>query len=242
MKTLLIIITTIISSAYSITAQDNKDIRIPLLGEITPRFEATSTIGKISFPEDYFGKWKIIFSHPAAFTPVCSSEIIELALKQEDFKKLNTAIIVTSTDGLNSHIEWVKSIESFSYKENVNVKIDFPLVSDVGLEIAKKFGMIHPYSNTTKDVRGVFIIDPENKIQALFFYPNSVGRNIDEILRTLKALQTTYKQSVMTPANWLPGDDVLIPSPSSAIEADKLKAKNDPNLHEVAWYMWFKKN
>lgn len=242
MKNLIVTIAVLISIVNTSIAQEIKDMRIPLLGEITSRFSAPSTTGKVEFPADFYGKWKILFFHPADFTPVCTSEIIELALLQDEFKKLNTSLIVISTDGLNSHIEWVKSIESFSYKENKSIKINFPLVSDAGLEISKKFGMLHPYSNTTKDVRGVFIIDPENRIQAMNFYPNSVGRNIDEIKRTLEALQATENKTVLTPANWKPGDDVLIPSPASIVEAEKLKGKNDPNLQQIAWYMWYKKN
>jgi peroxiredoxin (alkyl hydroperoxide reductase subunit C) len=241
MKSSLIISTFILLLTWQGFTQDNKDIRIPLLGEISPRFTASSTLGKINFPDDYFGKWKILFSHPADFTPVCTSEIIELTNLQQDFKDLNTAILVISTDGLNSHIEWVKSIESLEYKDHKNIKVEFPLVSDVGLEISKKFGMLHPYSNTTKDVRGVFIIDPENKIQATFFYPATVGRNMEEIKRTLIALQTHDKDYCLTPANWRPGDDVLIPSPASSDDAQKLRKKNDPNLKEIAWYMWLKK-
>lgn len=241
MKSITIILTLFFTLSLYTIAQDNKDIRIPLIGEITPRFNGVSTHGKINFPEDYFGKWKILFSHPADFTPVCTSEIIELANLQEDFKDLNTAIIVISTDGINSHMEWVKSIESLEYKDHKNIKVQFPLVSDVGLEISKKFGMLHPYSNTTRDVRGVFIVDPDNKIQALFYYPPTVGRNMNEIKRTLIALQTHDKEACLTPANWKPGEDVLIPSPSSAAEAQKLRDKKDPNLSEIAWYMWLKK-
>jgi len=241
MKTSLIITSLLFLLNWQGFTQDNKDIRIPLLGEISPRFTATSTLGKINFPDDYFGKWKILFSHPADFTPVCTSEMIELASLQQDFKDLNCAIVVVSTDGLNSHIEWVKSIEGLEYKDHKNIKIEFPLVSDAGLEISKKFGMLHPYSNTTKDVRGVFIIDPDNKIQAMFFYPSTVGRNVEEIKRTLIALQTHDKDYCLTPANWKPGDDVLIPSPASSVDAQKLRDKKDPDLNEIAWYMWLKK-
>ena len=241
MKTILITSFIFLSFVNYNFSQENKDIRIPLIGESAPSFEANSTIGNIKFPDDYFGKWKILFSHPADFTPVCTSEILELSALQTEFKDLNTAIIVISTDGINSHIEWVKSIENLEYNEKKTEKIQFPLVSDANLEISKKYGMLHPYSNSSKDVRGVFIIDPNNKIQAMFFYPTTVGRNLEEIKRTLIALQTHEKNSVMTPANWTPGEEVLIPSPKTIEESEKIKEKKDPNLREVAWYMWLKK-
>jgi peroxiredoxin (alkyl hydroperoxide reductase subunit C) len=220
---------------------ENKEVRIPLIGETAPSFTAESTNGKITFPDDYYGKWKILFSHPAAFTPVCSSELIDLADMQEDFDKLDTKIIVVSTDGLNSHIAWKKSMEEIRYNDKETPKINFPLISDNNLDISKKYGMIHSYSSTTRDIRGVFIIDPNEKIRAIFFYPMNVGRNIDEIKRTLMALQMADHKNVLTPANWMPGGDVLIPAPKSEADADKLAAKKDPNLRELAWYMWLKK-
>ena len=154
---------------------------------------------------------------------------------------MKTEVLVLSTDGLNSHIEWVKSLEAMKYKETKCPSINFPLIADESLEISKKYGMLHPGSSTTRNVRGVFIIDPENKIQALFYYPLTIGRNLDEIKRTLAALQTNYAHNVFTPANWNPGDEVLLPSPTSIREAEKLKSKNDPDLREIEWYMWMKK-
>ena len=222
-------------------SQDNKDIRIPLIGETAPSFTAESTNGKITFPDDYYGKWKILFSHPAAFTPVCSSELIELAEMQKDLDKMDTKVIVISTDGINSHIAWKKSMESIRYKDLETPKINFPMISDNGLEVSRKYGMIHSYSSTTRDIRGVFIIDPNDKIRAIFFYPMNVGRNMDEIKRTVMALQMADGKNVLTPANWLPGGEVLIPAPKTEADADKLAAKNDPDLHELAWYMWFTK-
>jgi peroxiredoxin (alkyl hydroperoxide reductase subunit C) len=226
--------------ASNLFSQDNKEVRIPLIGETAPSFTAESTNGKITFPDDYYGKWKILFSHPAAFTPVCSSELIEIADMQEDFDRLDTKIIVVSTDGLNSHLAWKKSMEEIRYHDKQTPKINFPLISDNNLEVSKKYGMIHSYSSTTKDIRGVFIVDPNEKIRAIFFYPMNVGRNIDEIKRTLIALQMADHKNVLTPANWMPGDAVLIPAPKTEADADKLAAKNDPDLHELAWYMWLK--
>lgn len=240
MKNRILIIALILFS-LRIMSQSVDDVKIPLIGDSSPKFTAETTLGKINFPDDYYGKWKILFSHPADFTPVCSSEILELSYMQDDFKKLNTQILVLSTDGINSHMEWIKSLESFQYKERESVKVEFPLISDIGLDISRQFGMIHSNSSKTKNIRGVFIIDPENKIRAIFFYPMTVGRNLEEIKRTLIALQESDKKDVLIPANWKEGDDVLIHSPKSVEESNKMKEKNDSKLYSYAWYMWFKK-
>jgi len=227
--------------AGQLLSQEKKETRIPLLGEMAPQFTAESTKGRITFPDDYNMKWKILFSHPSDFTPVCSSELLELASMQGDFDKLDAKIVVISTDGLESHLEWIRSLEGISYKGRPKVKIDFPLVADKTLDVSKKYGMIHSYTSITKDIRGVFIIDPNDRVRAVFFYPIDVGRNLDEIKRTLIALQTTEKKNVLTPANWNPGQDALIPAPKSVSEADKLSKKGDPGLYSLAWYLWFKK-
>lgn len=221
--------------------QDSKVPRIPLIGEAAPQFTAESTTGTINFPGDYYAKWKILFSHPADFTAVCSSEILELANLQNDFKNLNTQLVVVSTDAVSSHIEWVKSLESTKYKSRQPVKINFPLVSDKSMEVSKAYGMIHSYSSTTKDVRGVFIIDPNDKIRAIFFYPMEIGRNLDEIKRTLIALQTAEKNNVLIPADWQPGQDVMLHSPKTTAEADKLSENKTAGVYSINWYMWFKK-
>lgn len=240
-KNAILLLMILLFSSSFLQAQDKEISRIPLIGEDAPSFVANSTVGEIKFPEDFFSKWKIIFSHPADFTPVCSSEILELAKLQEDFQKLNTAIMVISTDGINSHMEWVNSLEGIEYKQGPKVHINFPLIADDHLEISHKYGMIHPSYSDKKDIRGVFIIDPANKIRALFFYPASTGRNFDEITRTLIALQESEKSAILTPANWKPGDDVMLPSPVNKVDAEKMKQKNDPKIYNYTWYMWFKK-
>lgn len=222
-------------------SQEKSYTRIPLIGEMAPEFTAQSTTGKIKFPDDYYMKWKIIFSHPADFTPVCSSEILQLASMQDDFDRLNAKVLVVSTDGLNSHIAWVKSLETVRYPGKEPVTIKFPLIADSDHEISKKFGMIHSYTSTTRDVRGVFIIDPNDRIAAVFFYPMNVGRNMDEIKRTLIALQTSEKHNVLTPVNWDPGEDVMIKSPATQQDAQNLEKKASPDLNMLIWYMWFKK-
>ena len=241
MKAIFGIILTFCFSINQLWSQENKQTRIPLLGEFAPKFTAESTKGKITFPDDYVMKWKILFSHPADFTPVCSSEILELALMQEDFEKLDTKIIVLSTDGIESHIAWVKSLESVKYKGKTTPKINFPLVSDKNQAVSKMYGMIHSYTSVTRDVRGVFIIDPNDRVRAIFFYPSDVGRNIEEIKRTLIALQTTEKMNVLTPANWTPGQDYVLHAPKSKADADKLSQKHDSDLYSLDWYLWFKK-
>ena len=225
---------------FTTEAQDRNSI--PMLGDSAPSFTAKTTEGNLNFPDDYFGKWKILFSHPADFTPVCSTEILELAEMQDEFKKLNAQLLVLSTDGLGSHIEWIKSLESIQKNEEKKVGINFPLVPDVGLEISKKYGMIHSRMSATKTVRGVFIINPENKICAIFFYPSTTGRNLQEIKRTLIALQESDRRDVLTPANWQPGDDFLIDSPASVEESEKMSRKNDPSLYSKDWYLWYQKS
>ena len=205
-----------------------------------PKFTAQSTNGRIIFPDDNNSNWTILFSHPADFTAVCSSEILELASMQDDFEKLNTRLMVISTDAVSSHIEWVKSLETIKYKGRDPLKIKFPLISDSDHEISKKYGMIHSYSSTTRDVRGVFIVDPSDRIAAIFFYPVNIGRNMEEIKRTLIALQTSEKYNVLIPANWNPGQDVMIPSPKTSAEAEKLLKQKPQDLQYVSWYMWFK--
>jgi peroxiredoxin (alkyl hydroperoxide reductase subunit C) len=214
---------------------------IPLIGERTPAFNTNSTMGSINFPDGYPGKWKILFSHPADFTAICSTELLELAYMQDDFEQLNTKIFVLSTDGLNSHLEWIRSLESIEFNGKETVKINFPLISDTDMSISKMYGMIHQYSNTTKDIRAVFIINPDNKIAAIFYYPSQVGRNMEEIKRTLIALQTVDKYNVLTPVNWEPGNDVMLHSPVTIEDSKKLDDKKDKDTYSKTWYMWYKK-
>jgi len=225
-----------------ISFQKGKTQEVPMLGDLAPSFKAETSLGDIAFPEDYFGNWKLLFCHPADFTPVCATEILDLAEMQEEFEELNAQIVVLSADGLNSHLQWIKSLEQIQKKEGKAVGINFPLVPDVGLEISRQYGMIHSKMSTTKTIRGVYIINPENVICAIFFYPLNIGRNQEEIKRTLIALQESDKHDVFTPSNWQPGDDFLMPSPSSREEAEKLAKKNNPKLYSKDWYLWYLKN
>ena len=238
MKKVTIIAVLLIFSASQIWAQKNTSSPFPLIGESAPSFIAESTTGTIHFPGDYSNKWKILFSHPADFTPVCTSELLDLAAMQDDFNNLGTQIVVISVNDVASHTQWEKSMESINYKNRQASMIKFPLVGDNTLEISRKYGMVQPSSNSTKDVRGVFIIDPKNTIRAIFFYPMNIGRNMDEIKRTVLALQTSDKQNVLTPSGWQPGGDVLLPYTKYTSDQEALAKHNDPDLYKVTWYMW----
>lgn len=223
----------LIFSAGSLWSQEVRYIKVPLVGEGAPLFTASSTNGTINFPVDFGRKWKILFSHPQDFTPVCSTELLELAYAQDKFDKLNVALAVISTDPLETHFQWKKAMEDVSYKGRDKVKIKFPLIDDDKLTVSRQYAMIHPVYNSTRDVRGVFIVDPDDIIEAIFFYPMNVGRNIDEILRTVVALQTAKANTVLTPANWKVGDAVLDPhKPSKASE--KESSSDNP------WFITFK--
>jgi peroxiredoxin (alkyl hydroperoxide reductase subunit C) len=240
MKTIILIsilLSVFLGSAF---AQNENYHSIPLIGEEAPSFTASSTKGTIHFPSDYGNNWKILFSHPADFTPVCTSELLELAAMQEDFAKLNVNLVVISTDALVLHQSWVRSMDELISKSNSSVKIDFPLIDDNDDIVSRKYGMISPFVDPKKTVRGVFIIDANNKIQAIFFYPKYVGRNLEEIKRTIIALQTAQRESVLMPVNWKPGGDVLIPYPYPYDYNDSVKiAKHD--YYNLSWYMLYRK-
>lgn len=242
MKKILSVVIFICILSAQINAQTKPNQRTPILGQTVPSFSGISTMGTINFPDDYWDQWKIIFSHPADFTAVCSTEILELAAMQDEFKKLNTAIVVISTDGLNSHMEWIHSLESIKTDGKTIPAIKFPLISDADLTISRSYGMIQEESYMQKrDIRAVFIIDPNNKLCATFAYPNNIGRNMNEIKRTLIALQTSYVNHVLIPANWTPGDDVLVQSPVSIEDSRNMEKNNDDKLYSKAWYLWFRK-
>ena len=238
MKKLFITLVMVAFFWGSVIAERNE---IPLIGSKAPSFTAESTNGKVTFPEDFGKNWKIIFSHPKDFTPVCSSEILELAYMQEDFNKIGVKIAVISTDDLKQHISWKAHLEVLDYKGRGTQKINFPLFEDMDATISKKYGMLHKPTSTTKDVRGVFIIDSENIVRSVNFYPVEVGRNMDEIKRVVMALQTTDNAHVVTPANWKRGEDVMVPYfPYSDKQlADNPKLKDE--FYNVGGYMWFKK-
>ena len=216
--------------------------KMPLIGDIAPSFTATTTQGEIHFPEDFKGQWVILFSHPADFTPVCTTEFMTFATMEEDFKKLNVQLIGLSIDSLYAHIAWLRTIqEKIEYKGMKNVEVKFPLIEDISMNVAKKFGMIQPNASATQAVRAVFIIDPNAKIRTILYYPASTGRNFDEIMRIIIALQKADAEQIATPADWRPGDDVIIPPAGSCGTAKERMESNDEDRYCLDWFMCFKR-
>lgn len=216
--------------------------RIPLIGETAPAFKAHTTQGPIEFPKDYQGKWVILFSHPADFTPVCTTEFMTFAKMQPEFKALNCELIGLSIDSPYSHIAWLRTIkEKIKYKDMAGVEINFPVIADIKMDVAKAYGMVQPGASDTQAVRAVFIIDPKAKIRAILYYPLSNGRNFQELKRLLIALQTSDKFGVATPADWQPGDDVIVPPPGSCGSAKERVTKPEPDTYVVDWFMTFRK-
>jgi len=224
------------------TNNEEQKFTMPLIGDKAPSFTANTTQGQINFPDDYKGKWVILFSHPADFTPVCTTEFMTFATMEEDFKKLNVQLIGLSVDSLYSHIAWLRTIqEKIEYKGMKNVEVKFPLIEDISMNVANKFGMIQPNSSTTQAVRAVFVIDPKATIRTILYYPASTGRNFDEIKRIIIALQKADKEQIATPADWRPGEDVIIPPAGSCGTAkDRMEYKGD-DKYCLDWFMCFKK-
>ena len=207
---------------------------IPKIGDRAPDFQANSSKGPISL-KDFKGKWVILFSHPADFTPVCTTEFIEFAKKYDEFEKRNAQLIGLSIDSVYSHIAWLLQMEKI-YGD----KVKFPVIADLNMNVSHLYGLIHEHASATSTVRAVFFIDPEGVVRALIYYPASTGRNIDEILRVLDSL--TYADSfiIATPANWKAGDDVIVPQPATLQAAkDRLK---DKNLNVKDWFLAIKKS
>jgi peroxiredoxin (alkyl hydroperoxide reductase subunit C) len=213
------------------TAQEHA--RIELNGP-APDFEANTTHGPIRLSTWEKDKWVILFSHPADFTPVCTTEFIEFARNHDALRAKNVAVIGNSIDSIYSHIAWTRNIE-----EKLGVKIPFPVIADLDQKVARLYGMVHTPSSVTATVRCVFFIDPKRTIRAMIYYPLNVGRNFDEILRVVDALQTVDANAVACPANWRPGDEVIVPAPTTAKAADERAASKDLNVTD--WYLAKKK-
>lgn len=216
--------------------------KMPLIGEKAPAFEAVTTQGTIKFPEDYAGKWVILFSHPADFTPVCTTEFMTFASMLNEFEALNTKLIGLSVDSLYSHIAWLRKIQEINWNGMKNIEVTFPLIEDIRMEVANKFGMIQPGASNTQAVRAVFVIDPQGIIRTILYYPLSLGRNFDEIKRIVIALQTADKQNCATPANWRPGDDVIVPTAGSCGTAKERMENQNEDQYCLDWFLCFKKN
>lgn len=215
--------------------------RMPLIGDNAPEFKAVTTQGEINFPSDYKGKWVILFSHPADFTPVCTTEFMTFASMMDDFNKLNVQLVGLSVDSLYAHIAWLRKIQELEWNGLKNINVTFPLIEDIRMEVAKKYGMIQPNQSNTQAVRAVFIIDPKGIIRTILYYPLSTGRNFDEIKRIVTALQKADSDSVATPADWRPGDDVIIPTAGSCGTAKERMESKDENMYCLDWFMCFKK-
>ncbi len=216
------------------TAETSMTTQIPKIGDRAPDFQANSSKGPISL-KDYKGKWVILFSHPADFTPVCTTEFIEFARRYEEFEQRNAQLVGLSIDSVYSHIAWLLQMEKI-----YGVEVKFPVIADLNMNVANLYGLIHDRASATSTVRAVFFIDPEGVVRALIYYPASTGRNISEILRVLDSL--TYADSFMiaTPADWKAGDDVIVPQPATLQAAkDRLK---DKNLQVKDWFLAIKKS
>jgi peroxiredoxin (alkyl hydroperoxide reductase subunit C) len=222
--------------------EDNQVVSMPRIGDNAPEFKAVTTQGEINFPADYKGSWVILFSHPADFTPVCTSEFMTFASLEPKFNEINCKLVGLSVDGLYSHIAWLRTIkEKIEYKGMKDVEVKFPLIEDITMEVAKKYGMMQPGESNTKAVRAVFVIDPVGKIRTIIYYPLSLGRNFDELYRVVVALQTADKFGVATPADWRPGNDVIVPTAGSCgVAKERMESKDaDVTCHD--WFFCTKK-
>ena len=217
--------------------ENNNVYSMPRIGEKAPEFKAVTTQGEINFPSDYKGKWIILFSHPADFTPVCTTEFMTFGSMAKEFEELNCQLVGLSVDGLFSHIAWLRTIkEKIDYKGMKNVEVRFPLIEDITMEVANKYGMIQPGDSTTKAVRAVFFIDPQGIIRTLMYYPSSLGRNFDEIKRVLIGLQTSDNFGVALPADWRPGDEVIVPPAGSCGVAQERMTDKTGKLKCYDWF------
>jgi peroxiredoxin (alkyl hydroperoxide reductase subunit C) len=216
--------------------QISKSNVMPKIGDKAPEFKAITTQGNVNFPRDFRGSWVIFFSHPADFTPVCSSEFMTFASMEKMFSEANCKLLGLSVDGLYSHIAWLRTLkEKIEYKGMKNVEVKFPLIEDITMEVSKKYGMIQEGESSTKAVRAVFFVDPKGVIRTILYYPLSLGRNFEEIYRVLIGLQTADAYDVALPADWEPGDDVIVPTAGSCgVAKERMENKKD-----VKCYDWF---
>ena len=203
---------------------------MPRIGDMAPDFDAVTTIGNLKFSDYNKGSWVILFSHPADFTPVCTTEMSGFALESDFFEQHNTKLMGLSIDSIHAHIAWVNAVD-----EKTGVLFKFPIIADLDMKVAKLYGMLQPGESETAAVRAVFIIDPTGKIRLIMYYPLNVGRNMDEIKRTLLALQTSDEYKVAMPLNWQPGDKVIVGAPKTLEALAERKA--DKSLEQVDWYL-----
>lgn len=224
------------------TANPTTPTPMPRIGDKAPSFKAVTTQGEINFPEQFAGSWVILFSHPADFTPVCTSEFMTFATLEHKFNELNCKLVGLSVDGLFSHIAWLRTIkEKITYKDLKGVEVTFPVISDLTMEVSKKYGMLQPAASNTQAVRAVFIIDPQAIVRAVLYYPLANGRNMQEVKRLLVAMQHSDEHKIATPANWQPGDDVIVPPPGSCGAAKERVEKSAADTKVLDWFLTLKK-
>lgn len=221
--------------------EENTVYKMPLIGDKAPEFKAVTTQGMISFPQDFKGSWVILFSHPADFTPVCTTEFMTFASMQDEFESINTKLVGLSIDSLYAHIAWLRRIKELKWKEFKDLEVKFPLIEDIKMDVAHKYGMIQEGQSTTQAVRAVFVIDPKGTIRTILYYPLSTGRNFYEIKRIVLALQKA-DEGVATPADWKPGDDVIMPPPGSCGTAKERVENKDEDTYCLDWFLCFKKD
>jgi peroxiredoxin (alkyl hydroperoxide reductase subunit C) len=202
---------------------------MPRIGDKAPDFDAVTTIGNLKFSDYNKGNWVILFSHPADFTPVCTTEMSGFALEKDFFAQHNTKLMGLSIDSIHSHIAWVNAVQ-----EKTGILFEFPIIADLDMKVAKLYGMLQPGESETAAVRAVFIIDPNGMVRLVMYYPLNIGRNMEEIKRALQALQTASENSVACPLNWKPGEKVIVPAPKTL---EGLAERKKSNLEMVDWYL-----
>lgn len=202
--------------------------RLPRLGEPAPQFEAETTFGTLRL-EDFKGSWLILFSHPADFTPVCTTEFMAFAKAHPTLREMNCELLGLSVDSVYSHIAWARNVE-----EKMGVEVSFPIIADLNKEVATLYGMVMPSDSTTETSRCVFVIDPKQVVRAMIYYPLTTGRNVDEIIRAVKALQVSDEHGVATPEGWQPGDEVIVPPPRTQEAAAERVAEQGVECRD--WY------
>lgn len=209
--------------------EEQLSTQMPRIGDMAPDFKAMTTTGMMQFSEHIKGSWTILFSHPADFTPVCTTEMTGFAVLEDEFKKMNTKLVGLSIDSIHSHVAWVNNV-----REKTGIFMRFPIIADIDMKVSKLYGMLQPGESETAAVRAVFFIDPIGKIRLIMYYPLNVGRNMDEIIRALVALQTADEHKVALPLNWKPGEKAIVPPPKTI---DELEERLKSNYEMVDFYL-----
>lgn len=235
-----------------VTSEQNRELNLefkpiytlPLLGEPAPPFQAKTTKGNLNFPQNYKGKWVLFFSYPGDFCATCTTEMISLQQNKALYDELGVEIVALSIDSIFSHLAWIDSIYNLKYNDYQNIKIDFPLIADSSMEISRRYGLLRRGETDTETVRGGFLIDPEGKIRAIQVYPREVGASGAEIRRIIQAVQKVDRENIYTPANWVPGKEVLLPKPESLEELFDVERRDvvDQDIRCPDWYLCFKKD